>query len=229
MYLRMIATVLTVLSLSGCQQPSTGLSNIRLPPDARASLGSIEVIVSQFQLPIFASSMPTQGTNLASGIASGLNTNLLKERVELVNKALATFDYADDSLKATQQAFARVDTARLRVSPTVLRSQQPMFEILKASSADAVLIFNVHYSLSSDRALQFVGILALVPKSEALRKFRPDPTARIDGDYVIFRTQKGLTLYFSGADEPKRVRSEFDKAAGELAAWAATEANALLK
>lgn len=230
MYLKSIAPILVAFLLAACQEPSLPMSKIPLPSDARANLGSIEVVVSQFRTPIYASSMPARGTDLASGITSGLKTGLLAERVELVNKALSTFDYADDALKITQQAFARLDNARLRVSPTVARSPQESQTMFDASSADAVLNFYVHYSLGGEhRALQFVGTLALIPKSAALRQLRPNPTAKTDKSHVIYSNQKGITRYFMGADVPERVRSEFDIATRELAAWAASEASALLK
>lgn len=229
-YIKLVAAVLVAFSLAGCQEPTLPISQISLPPDARRNLGSIEVVVSQFRTPIYASSMPARGTDLASGVASGLKTGLLAERVELVNKALSTFDYADDALKITQQAFARLDNARLRVSPTVARSPQESQALFDASSADAVMNFYVHYSLGGEhRALRLIATLALIPKSEALRRFQPNPTAKTDKGHVIYRNQKGVTRYFMGAEVPERVRSEFDIATRELAAWAASEANALLK
>lgn len=228
MYLKTIAIVLAALFLSGCEEPPYGVTKMPLAPDARGKLGSIEVVVAQYQLPIYASSGPAPGTSLASGIASGLSAGLLKERVELVNKALATFNYGDDMLKATQQAFASVDSTRIRVAPTVVRSSQEWDAAFSASTADAVLFFNIHYSIGGEqRPLQFVGALNLRPKSEALLRARPQ--AKSPDDQVIFRSHKGLTRYFMGADVPARVQSEFDQAARELAAWAASETSALLK
>lgn len=228
MYFRIIAIVVAALSLSGCEEPPFPYTKIPLAPDARGKVGSIEVVVAQFQSPIYASAMPAPGTNLATGISSGLGKGLLMERVDLVNKALATFNYGNDTLQATQQAFAGIDSARIRVSPKVARSSEEWDAAFNASTADAVLFFYIHYSIGGEqRPLQFVGALNLRPKSQALLQARAQ--SKSPDELVIYRSHKTLTRYFMGADSPTRVRSEFDVAARELAAWAATEASALVK
>lgn len=206
------------------------MPKLPLAQDARGKLGSIEVIVAQYQSPIDASSAPTPGAGLVGGFVSGLSGALQRERIELVNKALTTFNYGDDTLQATQQAFAGIVGPRIRVSPTVVRSPEEWRAAFKASTADAVLFFYIHYSIAGDqRPLQFIGTLILRPRSAALRKSEFDPETDSKDSDVIFRSHKGLTRYFMGADSPTRVRSEFDGAARDLAAWAATEASALVK
>ena len=230
MYFRIIAFLLATISLGACEGPQSGLLTMPLAQDARGKLGSIEVVVAQYQSPIDASSAPTPGMGLIGGFASGLSGALQRERIELVNKALATFNYGDDTLQATQQAFAGIVGPRIRVSPTVARSPEEWRAAYKASTADAVLFFYIHYSIAGDqRPLQFNGMLMLLSRSAALRKSEPDPQADSKDSDVIFRSNKGVTRYFMGADSPTRVRSEYHAAARELAAWAATEAAALLK
>jgi len=214
MYFRIIAFLFAAFSLGACESPDSSLLKMPLAQDARGKLGSIEVVVAQYQSPIDASSAPTPGLGLIGGFASGLSGALQRERIELVK----------------QQAFAGLVGPRIRVSPTVARSPEEWRAAYKASTADAVLFFYIHYSIAGDqRPLQFNGMLMLLSRSTALRKSEPDPQAESKDSDIIFRSHKGQTRYFMGADSPTRVRSEFDAAARDLAAWAATEASALLK
>jgi hypothetical protein len=234
MRLRFVALVCAALALAACiETPRSRLvGTIQLAPDARPALGSIEVVVSQVVVPV--TEPARDGVNLPPiqrALAGYDVTGTRQARVPIINNALPTFDYPDDVLKATQQSFARLERAGFRVLPTVARSrsQEDIRAAEAASTADAVLFFNVSYALTASTPIRFYGSLALRPKSQALQKFRPRPNDSdpLDPGNPIFRKSFEVERSISSAATPEQVKAAFVSAAHELAIWAATEASAL--
>jgi hypothetical protein len=232
MRLRFVALFCAALALAACiETPRSRLvGSIQLAPDARAALGSIEVVVSQVPVPV--TEPARDGVKLPAiqrALAGYDVTGTQQARVPVINKALQTFDYPDDVLKAMQQAFGRLERSGFRVAPTVARSREDIRAADAASTADAVLFFGVSYALTASTPIPFYGSLALRPKSQVLQKFRPRPNDSdpLDPGNPIFRKSFEVERSISTVATPEQVKAAFVSAAHELAIWAATEASAL--
>jgi hypothetical protein len=226
-----VALVVGLLAVAGCQPTPVHplLATVELPAEARGSLGRIEVVVAQPQSQITISSLPNPGLTFASGVTAGLNTGWLKERAELINKALPTFDFADELLRAAQQSIAGLSKPNLQVRPVVARSVADSLAAFNASTADAVMFLSVTYILTEQGALRFDSWLRLIPRTEALRRFRPRPdeASPLDVGNAIFRKHVDKERLFLGADVPEKVKQLFLAGGRDGAAWAAAGLNTL--
>lgn len=232
MRLKFAAFFFVAFALAACiETPRDRLvGTIQLAPGARAGLRNIEVVVMQVQAPVTEPARDGVNLPLMQRIAAGYDaTGRWQDRVPIINKALSTFDYPDEVLKATHQAFGRFDKAGFRVWSKAARSREGIQAAYQASPADAVLVFSISYALTASTPIRFDGRLALLPKSQALQKFRPRPndSSPVDPGNTILRKSTEVDRSISTVATPEEVKAAFVSAARELASWAATEAGAL--
>lgn len=222
--LLLLATVL----LAACSVDGPPVPKTELAPDARPALGRIEVIVNESQTQIRPESMPSAGLTFASAVAAGFNSAWLKGRADRINAALPTFDYPADALQATRTAFARVDRLDLTISPDVIRNGTagalPAYE---ASTASAVLFFVYGFVLEEQGAIRFEGWAWLMPKSPALKRFRPQPD---DANPLAFGNaiyRKTFRFWKNPPSTPSEIHAVFVEGANAVAAKAAADLNTL--
>jgi hypothetical protein len=217
------ACFLAACSVDGPPAPKTELA-----ADARPALGRMDVIVNESQTQIYPERMPSPGLTFSSAVAAGFNSAWLKGRSDRVNAALPTFDYPADVLQATKTAFTRIDRLDIALPADVVRDGRAgTLAAYEASKADAVLFFGITYLLEEQGWIRFDGWVWLLPKSAALKRFRPQPNDAnpLDPGNAIYR--KVFRFWKNPGSTPAEIHGVFVQGANTVAAKAAAELNTL--
>jgi hypothetical protein len=137
-------------------------------------------------------------------------------------QALPVGDFPGAVREAAQQAFAAIKRIDLRMHPDAMGLATGCSPALAASTADAVLLFAVSCVPIRPDCVNVEGWLQLVPKTDALKQFRPEPDDAnpFAVGNAIYRSQFVLEQSFPSAAPGKTVERF---AAGQVVGWAADE------
>jgi hypothetical protein len=177
---RSLILVGTILVLSACQPlPSHRL----LSKSEQAAIGTVDaVLMVPAQAPgVTATPSSSSGGGSLLGIfvaaaVDGYRSAKMRSDAAPIVAALQGFDFQAELLKALTEKLGEVPNMKVIVRPTIFQSGNPAdAETAYAeSTAPSVMLMTVGYEIrSGDLWLSLA--MALYPKSDALKQFRPRP------------------------------------------------------
>ena len=238
--LRLAALLAIVGALTGCV--STGTVTVApfnsLTSEELAGIQRVDSVVWMTQnavqpaepaRPVSTQGSPPSAASIMNDtlneFAYTFNSLWLKDRAAAVDAALQTFDFGSELLTIAKARLETVNKFPLTVRPVVVRNRAAGLAQLDGSTASAVLNVAVIYKLGERGDLRFTAWASMIPKTEALKKFRPKPN---DANPVSFYNAiylREFTFNTPSAANAADVRARFIEAANNLVSQVATDLN----
>lgn len=162
----------------------------------------------------------------SAAVAEDQRRQAIASRFSSFVRAMGTYDFAPDMLAATKNELSKVRTIKFEVRPPPLDSRAEALRrsIYERSSASAVLFFYVEYSFRElygvDYVLDFEATAVILPRTENLKKFRPQPDNAdplADGNALYRRRFADSFKYRTDDDVPTMFRQVAQRLASDLA------------